>query len=214
MHRVSTFLYTYSVPLERLRRIPGSRDRQLVDQIVAVSDEAISRTDEAMNEAFDDEVIPRFMSCGHAIRQIVDGEPLDEELGVIYAHAYELICEALATDCRGQWGPISSSTAYFECLDRALEHVDVPLRCSDLMCTRSIISMPRPDDFPSLGWWSPETIAASYRPLQKLRSPLRRLMRMGRRLDVELAEALPDIEAWIGDAYHHPGYCIVGVLHF
>lgn len=209
---MSTALYVYSVPLERLRGVAGSRDRALIERILAADAEQHQRTDAAMQQCVEDEALPRFLSCREAVRQIVQGESLDADLGMIYAHAYESIVRDAATAVAGEWSPIVRSYELFERLDAELARLGARISFAALTGAGPVFPLPNPVDFPALGWWSPEDIAASLGPVLKGPGFWRRFA--GPQRDEELEESLHDVSQWLRTALKAPGDGLVGVQHY
>lgn len=209
---VSTSLHVYCIPLEALKRVPGSGDGASLQRIAEGSSREMAEIDAASQQCVQDEVYPYFLPVADAVRQIMEGAPLDREVGQVYVHAYELICSALAFERCGNWSPIADSEGWFEKLDAALKGHQATATLERLTCGGPVFPVPIVDCFPSPGWWPPGTIAQSHHALETRFGLVRRWF--AGETDPEVAEALADIRGWLATAVRHPGSCLVGIHHF
>ena len=74
---MSSTFSVYAVPYDRLKRVPGSRDRDLVEAIAGVHEYFFAQIDELADE---EEEVP---SCREALAQIVEGAALAGHLGYL-----------------------------------------------------------------------------------------------------------------------------------
>jgi hypothetical protein len=107
---------------------------------------------------------------------------------------------------------IAGSHDFFEQLDGELARLGATIRLGQLTCAGPVFPLPAPDDFPALGWWAPESIAASAPCLKKATGLAARWF--GPKLDPELAEALRDVRRWLNAALRTPEDCLIGVQHY
>lgn len=209
---MSTFLHVYCVPLVELKGVPGSRDSALMQKIDQTLSGDMAQIDRLSGQAVEDEVYPYLLPVKDAVRQIVEGVPLDREVGQVYVHAYELISAALAFERCGNWSPLTDAEGWFEKLDAALTAHHATATLNSLTCAGPVFPVPIVDCFPSPGWWPPGTVAQSHHALEQKSGLLQRWL--GGESDPEIAEALADIRRWLATALRHPGSCLVGVHHF
>lgn len=211
---MSTALTVYSVPFSRLQMVRGCRDDRLRKLILKQFGERITKIDQLTkgNVAEELEGYPEFLSCGTAIGRIISGVTLNSELGIIYTHAYELICASLASEPAGEWTSISHSSDFFARLDRWLYACRAGISLGDLTCFGPVIDVPEAIDFPSVGYWTPDQVA---RAAKKLGGSWRSWWPWFRnKPPKELRSEVADIRRWLKVAQKHKGDALVGVHHY
>jgi hypothetical protein len=201
---MSTAVYAYLVPVAQLRAVPGSRDETLLTAVAQFTG-FLKSIDELARHADEDEKPPR---CVDAARQIIYGEPLDDRYGYVYGYAYEAIGRALGTEMERSWTQIARSYDWFKVLEEALKTLTIPLRVTDLVGRGPLFDLPEPDDFPGLGWWTADELAAAARAFAE--RDLNRLDSSTTHSLGRVAEALDDIRSWVMAA-HGTGHWLVGV---
>ena len=145
---MSTAVYVYSVPVDRLRAAPGSKDEEL---LAAVPDlEGFFETIDQIAEDLDEEE-ERPPKCAAAYRQIVNGEPYADSFGYVYCYAYEALCMALGAETERSWTQIARSQDWFKEIDAALAALRINLKITDLLYRGALINIPEPADYPALG---------------------------------------------------------------
>jgi hypothetical protein len=203
---MSTAVYVYSVPVDRLRAAAGSRDGKLLGAAGKLKGffETIDRI--AENYEDEEEKPPR---CEEAYRQIIDGGPYADRYGYVYGYAYEAICTAIGVETERSWAPIAGSHEWFKSIDEALAALRLKLTVTHLLYRGPLIDIPEPDDFPGLGWWNADEIAAARQVLGAL--DLKRLDAQAASVVREQADAIEDIRSWIEVAADRPGDWLIGV---
>jgi hypothetical protein len=203
---MSTAVYVYSVPVDKLRSIPGSRDTQLLAAVqentgfFEIVDEIAENRDE------DEEPPPK---CAEVVQQIINGEPYNRNFGYVYGYAYEALCMAIGTETKQSWTSISRSYEWFPKIDKALASLGTSLKINDLLCRGSLLEIPQPDDFPSLGWWTAAEIARAARVFKEL--DLKQLDAGVAKAISGLADEIEDVRSWINEAADRPGNWLIGV---
>jgi hypothetical protein len=200
-------LTVYAVPLDELARVPGSRDRALIDAVVAESEYSFSQVDE-MAERFDEEEDGeenRVPTCRVALTRLVEGEDLGDvpgHHGYVYGYVLEGVCSHLGEEMENV-SAISGSSRWMDGIDRLLAEVEVPLSLVDLVYGGSPIRIPEPDDYPAIGRWSPEQVERALGPLRGVYAEPSK----GDEWDTVL-----QIRRWVEFAAARPGHGIVGFL--
>jgi hypothetical protein len=203
---MSTAVYVYSVPADRLRAIPGFNDKQLLDYVSEL--EGFFETIDEIRADFDEEE-EQPPECEQAYRQIVKGQPYTEAFGYVYGYAYEAICMAIGTETEPSWTQIARSYDWFKDIDRALAELKIKLKVTDLLYRGPLIDIPRPDDFPALGWWTADEVAEAARVFQSFD-----LSKVGKKTAKKVkpvADAIEDIRSWITVAAGRAGEWLIGV---
>lgn len=199
---MSETLYPYAVPGTRLAAVPGSRDRKLLTRIrreyplAGWIDALIVESNERAEEFGEESRIE--VTFVEAARRIVYGEPLlgaDESF--VYGFAYDAICR-----CLGRELPCAFLPFDFDPLDNALAKQGIPLRVTALCFGGPVFPLPPRGEFPSLGRWTDEEIAAAKGPLQQAA--------LGD-LDSILASCVNQILEW--DPMLDDGDWVIGVLY-
>jgi hypothetical protein len=195
-------LYLYAVPTAQLLAVPGSRDRALLARIrreyrlVADVDRMIEESNELAEEAEDETRIE--IGFLEAVRRVVFGEPLlgaDESF--VYGFAYDAICQVLGRELPGSILPFEPKD-----LDAALAKLGIPLRMTELCFGGPLFPLPRPGEFPSIGCWSAEQLAAAREPLQRVFLP---------GLEAVVASLVTEVRGWY--PLLEEGDCVVGVMY-
>jgi hypothetical protein len=203
---MSTGVYVYSVPADRLRATPGSKDKALLDAVGSL--EGFFKTIDEIAESLDeDEEKPP--KCSETYRQIVNGEPFANGYGYVYGYAYEALCVALGAEMERPWTQIARSRDWFREINAALAAVRIQLRITDLLYRGPLIDIPEPDDLPALGWWNADEVKAAAIVFGAL--DLNRLDAENREVVQRVADAIEDIRSWIMTASERRGEWLVGV---
>jgi hypothetical protein len=199
---MSEALHPYAVPIARLMAVPGSHDLALISRIkgeyplVADVDRMIEESNQLAEEAEDEERIE--ISFMEAIRRVVCGEPLvGAEHSFVYGFAYDGICSALGRKLPCAFLPFEP-----EDLDADLARLGMPLRVTDLCFGGPVFPLPKAGEFPSIGRWSAEQLAAAKEPLVRVRLPS-----LGR----VVASCVSQVREWY--PLLEEGDCVVGVMY-
>ena len=67
---------------------------------------------------------------------------------------------AIGTEMERSWPQIARSYLWFREIDAALAALHIELNLTDLLCRGPLFNIPTPDDFPALGWWTADDVAA------------------------------------------------------
>lgn len=162
MGGMSYGVMAYAVDIDKVKALCGSGDNQTRRAVCGRFRADISRT----NEYFDlpgDKGAPNLFT---AIEHLVMGgdKPLR---GYLYGYGFKYIVEFLAGRMLDN-GPLypCNSTYLFDTVDPALKATGADLSTSDLIYGGAPVSFPAPDDFPGIGYWSAEEVAAAEEPLR------------------------------------------------
>jgi hypothetical protein len=192
---VITQTAVYLVPFDELKRSAGSRNQKLLKAVLK-SQEAL--LDEADTNRDDD--VER--TCGEALADLINGADLRAvpyEEGALYGLAMEALCAHLGTfagSVDGDWNKE---------LDEFFASCGVPLKFSELVFGNEVIKLPSAEpEYPIIGSWAPEAIAAAARPLGAL--DLKAL----RAKDKERARVVAAITKWVKTAGTRPGWGLIG----
>jgi hypothetical protein len=204
---MSTAVYVYSVPADQLRAAPGSKDKQLLAVGRKLKD--FFETIDEIAEDLDEDEEERPPKCAAAYRQIVNGEPYAEGFGYVYGYAYEGLCMALGAETERSWTQIARSYDWFKEINAALAALRIKLKITDLLGRGPLIDIPTPDDFPALGWWTADDVAAAAIAFKALE--LNRLDGETKKVVKRVSDAIEDIRSWIAVASDRPGDWLIGV---
>jgi len=163
--------------------------------------------DEIAEDRDEDEEPPP--DCAEAVKQIINGEPCNRNFGYVYGYAYEALCMAIGRETKQSWTSISRSYEWFPKIEKALASLGIPLKINDLLCRGTLLEIPQPDDFPSLGWWTAAEIAGAARVFKEL--DLKQLDAGVAKAISDVADEIEDIRSWITVAADRPGDWLIGV---
>ena len=189
---MSYAINVYAVSVERLKEIAGSRDKAMLDAILAKQASFLSTIDD-----IDDEME---MTCADALSKMINGQISHDDPGYLYGYALESLCAQVGVELPNIC-PISDVGEWIEEVDAILETGSVPIRVSDLVNSGSPVPIPTPDDFPFIGFWLADEIPAALAALRSL--PLAGLAD-------EMAETLAQIRGWLEEAAITPGASVIG----
>lgn len=131
----STFS-VYAVPFGRLKRVPGSRDRDLVEAIAGAHEYFFAQIDELADE--EDEVL----SCQEALAQVVEGYP--------FGYILEAVCGHLGREFDGVYS-ISRASGWLGPVDEFLRARGVSIALSVLVFGACPVDIPTPNEDPFIG---------------------------------------------------------------
>jgi hypothetical protein len=187
----------YSVPLGLLITLPRQAS-QHEEWLQAIRDDCwfAEEIDEMIADGFEvDEPRLTFLDV---VGRLLRGEARDDVPDFAAGYAYEAICWAIgSTLCMVE----NHFGHTHEAIDAFLRDAGVPLRLEDLTETGPILDLPEVDEYPFLGWWTPEQIFRAAGPLRAL--PLDEI-------EPRMAGDLRKLLAWLEEAEDQPGDCIVG----
>ena len=204
---MSTAVYVYSVPVDRLRAAPGSKDKKLL--AAARKLKGFFETIDEIAEDLEEEEEEKPPKCAAAYRQIVNGEPYADSFGYVYGYAYEALCMALGAETERSWTQIARSHDWFKEIDAALAALRINLKITGLLYRGALINIPEPADYPALGWWTADEVAAAAIAFEAL--DLNRLDGEIKKQVERVSDAIEDIRSWIAVASDRPGDWLIGV---
>ncbi|MBL8851267.1 MAG: hypothetical protein JNG89_16415 [Planctomycetaceae bacterium] len=190
---MSSLLQVYAVPLYKLNVLMGSRSEKSLNAILLLQQDFLLRISN------DDE---EEITCAQALAELVNGEVSSEHLGHLYGYALQAICAAI-----GKRLPdldVVSSLDWINEFDQALAQQQIPLSLMSLMYCGPPVAIPRPDDFPFIGGWTPEEVAAAVAPLDAMNTD---------RLNNDHAEALRTIKSWVKQTVEIRDAAIIGFYY-
>src|SRR5262245_43741561 len=130
----------YSVPLDDLRALPGTRDSRRARKLARmIARDFMGRRD--IDEMFEEYDPPKTLY--EAVQQILNGEPLLEDRGTLYGYGVEALCWSIGTTF---FLPIGFPTV--EYLDRFLKERASPVLLEGLVFSGFPLPIPQPGDFP------------------------------------------------------------------
>lgn len=149
---MSNSINVYAVELSRVDAIIGSCDQSLIDAIV--------REHEAFLSSIDDIDSDSELTCADAVADLINGESADDAAGYIYGYASEAIYSHLGETLPNICSVVGASE-WLDKVDAVLETNGIPVRLNLLVYRGSPIAIPEPDDYPFIGSWTTEEIAAA-----------------------------------------------------
>ena len=151
----------YAVDIDAVRAVCGSGDEQRRRAICGRFRADIARFNDEFELSNDRGADNVFTAIGHLI---AGGEkPLE---GYLYGYGFKYIVEFFGRFLdNGPFHPCSSSFLSQQ-VDPAIEATGATLRMEDLIFAGAPVAFPPPDDFPAIGYWSAEDVAASVEPLR------------------------------------------------
>lgn len=188
----SAVAFVYAVPRNELLAVPGSRRQEIV---ATIAEDYWRLHDVA--ECFEGDDLP--IDLAGAVAQIVNGERLYPDLGSLYLYAVEAICWYL-----GSTLVLPIEFCSDESIDALLIARGCKLRVGDLVSCGSPLPIPEPGYPPSIGWWTPEAIAAGA-------SQIDSISLVG--VDHETAAGVVEVRQWLAEAKEMPDGCLVGTYY-
>jgi hypothetical protein len=202
---MSTSVNIYSVPVAQLRALPGSKDKRLLDLL-----RENPETFELPLDDFEDEDEEEKPPSGpEAVGQILRGEPMDENFGFVYGYAYEALCGVIGVAVEPTWTGIARFCDWFQQIDQTLGLLGVPVKIMDLCYRGCLIDIPRPDDFPGMGWWTAEELAKAAEVFQNL--DVQKLDTKTQRKVQPMLPVLEQIRQWIDTGAGRRGDWLIGI---
>ena len=192
---MSYALSAYLVTADEILQFPGCPDDELLAEVLEAAGESLANLDEQMCDPDDEDDI----SHEQAMRELFSGELTAEYYGARYGWAFDMLCNCLGTFLSNR-GFSPCDTSWYEQLDEYLATSDVEFRFTQLIYDCPI-ELPTIDDWPCIGHWTQEQIAAAAPAMKKLAEET---------ADREVAEALGTVNEWFEQALGEPGSMIVG----
>lgn len=185
----------YSVPLDDLRALPGTRDTKRARKLARmIARDFIGRAD--IDEMFEEYDHPNTLY--QAVQQILNGEPLLADRGALYGYGVEALCWAIGTTF---FLPIGFPTV--EYFDRFLKERSNPVLLEGLVFSGFPLAIPQPGDFPFAGCWRPEQVIVASEFFRGLRAEEDELLRVG----------VEQVRRWLAEAIKHETDALVGFYY-
>ena len=188
-------LSVFLVPSSDILRVPGIPDTDLLDRLLIDVMPDLVSLDEQLCDAGDEDDITH----EQAFRELFSGNVSAPEYGARYGWAFEKLCQSIGTylpnncfsPCKFEW---------YDQLDRFLATTDIELRFSQLVYNCPV-EIPEPDDFPSIGHWTHEQIAAAAPMITKVADSAQ---------DETIGEALSVVSEWLKQGVEDSNSMIIG----
>jgi hypothetical protein len=185
----------YSVPLDDLLALPGSRKISHKKKLVRmIARDFVGRKD--IDEMFEEYDPPNTLYS--AVQQILNREPLLEDRGSLYGYAVEALCWAIGTTF---FLPIGFPTV--EYFDKFLERWSSPVNLASLVFSGFPLPIPNPECYPMAGCWKPEQVIAAWDFFSSLRMEQEDLIQVG----------IEEIRLWLAEAIKHETDALVGYYY-
>jgi hypothetical protein len=182
----------WAVDTKKLQQVAGSKDEKLRRMIGGRFKRDIARLDDMFGDS----------KTYEALRQIIDGTIPEDARGSVYAYAFKLLVEHFGkfqdNACVYPWNSPDLGP-----LDAALADMGVPFKFSKFQWSGLPVELPSPDDFPSIGWVSPEDV-------QKVNAALANAEYAG--TDSHVREVITTIKGWFRNA-SSKGWGLVSYYH-
>jgi hypothetical protein len=188
----SSLAAVYSVPLDDLRALPGSRKKKPARMIAR---DFIGRKD--IDEMFEEYDPPNTLYS--AAVQILNGEPLLEDRGTLYGYAVEGLCWAIGTTF---FMPIGFPSVGY--IDEFLKRRSSPVTLHGLVSSGFVLPIPEPGDFPGAGCWMPEQVIVAWEFFGGLS-----VEREAEEIQVGVREIL----RWLAEAVKHETDALIGFYY-
>jgi hypothetical protein len=193
---MSSTIDVYAVSEGRLRQAVGSGDRALAEAVIAGQGDWLAQVDEVDEESE--------LKAGDAVRELIDGRISGSGGGYLYGYALKAICAHLGEELLPNLWGIAGAADWIEEVDGHLAAKGIGLKLSDLVYGGSPVAIPEPDDYPFIGRWAAQDIAAAVAALRAADLS---------DLEQELAETIGLVRAWVETAGKAGGTMIVGFLY-
>jgi hypothetical protein len=182
----------YSVPLDELLALPGSKKKKPARMIAR---------DFLGRQEIDDMFVEydRPNTLYSALLQILNGEPLLEDRGALYGYAVEGLCWAIGTTF---FLPMGFPTVAY--MDGFLTRRSSPVTLDSLVSSGFLLPIPEPGDFPSAGFWKTEQVIAASRFFDDL--SVEHETR-------EIQVGVDTIRSWLVEAIKHETDTLVGFYY-
>jgi hypothetical protein len=188
-------LSLFRVPEPMLARVCGKNDQALLNDALKALQDALESYDKQM-DAPDLENNDIDISHADALREIFAGRFTKGVNGARYGWAFECLCHFIG-ERLSNVGFVPCRIAWYEELDKTVASNEIPLKFTNLIY-RSPVAIPESDDWPCVGHWGANELAA-LGPLAEL---------IPRIDDAEMKESLSTALGWLQKAAKDPGLII------
>jgi hypothetical protein len=191
----------YVVRGKELLAVPGSKNQKLLRQIIKQYGSDMKRDDEQY-----DTTLPQ----AEVMKEIVYGRLSLPDEGSLYAYTFEYLCKWVGEVLpNGEFVPCNS--AWLKKLDRLLQ---LPISLMGLVNGELPVELPRPDDFPGVGYWPHDQIESAAPMLRtKLFEKPTTALKKAMVADPSLSRSLRQLNGWLWRALGEPGSMIIGFYY-
>jgi hypothetical protein len=229
-------LTVYTVQLDQLKRAIGSRDAALADAVIEAHRELLEGVDQIGAEAEADGSDPVSFTAADAVRHLIDNQVVAGAPGYVYGYALQAICSHLGEEI-DSIVPISRVSEWADDVDAALAPSQLGVTLVDLIYGGSPVKIPEPDDWPGIGFWPPEKVAAAWAVARDIDPATIELPAREDRdgeddfddeddiddefedddvieddLDDDVVETFGQMKAWLQSAAAKPGTAVIGFV--
>jgi len=179
----------YAVRFEKVKPVFGSGDDKVRRMICGRFKADLARQE----QYFSTEIASGAPSPFDAVRALLMGGVPDKGHGFMYAYAYEKVIEHFGRFLpNGAFSSIRWS--FMEAVEESFKKtgLDEALPFRDLYIGRALCAFPTPDDFPCIGYWTPEQVVAGHKRFAEIEIPN----------DIEsyVKDALLEVRGWVASA--------------
>jgi hypothetical protein len=187
----------YSVSLAELLTLPGSGGNEELIESIRNDWHPVNEIDHMISLAMDEDGTS--ISFLDIVARIINGQPLTGAPDFACGYAYEAICWGIgSTLC---WVENYFRSSYDD-IDRFLKQAGLAIQFWDLCYAGPILHLPPFDDYPYMGWWTPNQIDRAVGQMEALSLD---------GVDPRLAADVSKIrDRWLAEVTERPGDCIVG----
>lgn len=198
---MSEGLDVFSVPMEELHAIVGSKNGEWLQTIEEYDADFLDEIDELYEDELEDGE-EGVITIRDAIQQLIEGVPtLDAVNSTVYIYALEAFCRHLGSRLDNQAFQPPIRWRWIETVDEYLASIGFPLRMAILASGECPIPVPNDHGIPSAGCWLPTEFETALKQINLVSVELQ---------DEELIEAMSNIQSWLQEAIRQGNDCLVG----
>lgn len=159
-------LIVYQMRIPDLESLYGCQDNMLIEEVQRQCDWMI----ESYEENFDYAIRNGAPTLLDAFLQIINGDPLNNKYGSVYAYAVKMFCEAYNVRVLNNNPFYPCPFDWLEEIDRVLTDMGIipEFRLSKLVFGSLPIAIPYPEDFPAYGHIKQPALKQAYQQLQEM----------------------------------------------
>jgi hypothetical protein len=197
---MSYAMVVYSIPLGRMRSLLGSKDHEILDEVIEEHGDFFADLDEQFEDYFADE---EPLTMEEAVAHLLDGGPYRAGAESLYLFAFEALCATIGRELDNLAFQPPIRWAWITEVDQRLESIGFPLRVATLATGGLPFDFPHTNDLPSVGHWTQEKFALARKCLTK------------DRLDADDSETgrrpLVTISGWLNVLAERKGDVLIGI---